>query len=184
MNADGVWKLDTSFTEMNINKAIGEAVWRFGSAMLLFHMYLTYWEGKLDLRRSGSNLPAPASKRCATKNHFSLFTLCSFPRARLQFMTMTFGYTPQGSSGMSYCFCFHIISINAPLWFDWPLYASGASPRIWTCDTRPFLLAWAGWSLGTRLTFVLLNICWGWGSHAISDACTYIAHMSPSLTNQ
>ena len=26
-----------------------------------------------------------------------------------------------------------------------------AGPRIWTCDTRPFLLAWAGWGLGTRL---------------------------------
>ena len=42
MNEDGVWKLDTSFTEMNINKAIGEAVRRLGSAILLFPMYLTY----------------------------------------------------------------------------------------------------------------------------------------------
>ena len=39
-----------------------------------------------------------------------------------------------------------IIPINATLRFDWPLHASGASPRIWTCDTRLLLLAvnWVG----------------------------------------
>ena len=46
---------------------------------------------------------------------------------------------------------FHTIPINTALRFDWPLQASGASPRIRTCDTRPLLLAWAGWGLGTRL---------------------------------
>ena len=30
-------------------------------------------------------------------------------------------------------------------------FNTSASPRIWTCDTRPFLLAWAGWGLGMRL---------------------------------
>ena len=48
------------------------------------------------------------------------------------------------------CSRFRLIPMNATLWFRWPLHASRASPRIWTCDTRP-LLAWAGWDLGTRL---------------------------------
>ena len=41
--------------------------------------------------------------------------------------------------------------INAILQFDWPLRVFGTSPRIWTCDTRPLLLAWAGWGPGTKL---------------------------------
>ena len=41
--------------------------------------------------------------------------------------------------------------------FDWPLHASGASPRIWVSDIRLLLLAWAGWGLGMRpLQWVLL----------------------------
>ena len=36
-----------------------------------------------------------------TISHSSHYAI--IPRARLQFMTMAFGYAPQGSSGMSYC---------------------------------------------------------------------------------
>ena len=53
------------------------------------------------------------------------------------------------SSGSNPGWMLHLI--NAILQFDWPLHVSGTSPRIWTCDTRPLLLAWAGWGLGTRL---------------------------------
>ena len=35
---------------------------------------------------------------------------------------------------------FCIILINAALRSDWPLHTCGASPWIWTCDTRPLLL--------------------------------------------
>ena len=42
--------------------------------------------------------------------------------------------------------------------YDWLLHVSGASPRIWTCDTRPLLLAWARWGLGTRLGYALLHV--------------------------
>ena len=30
-------------------------------------------------------------------------------------------------------------------------FNTSASPKIWTCDTRTFLLVWAEWGLGTRL---------------------------------
>ena len=40
------------------------------------------------------------------------------------------------------------------------LYPSGASPRIWTCHTRPLLLVWAGWGPGTRL-----GEPWTWKVH-------------------
>ena len=36
-----------------------------------------------------------------TISHSSHYAI--IPRARLQFVTMAFGYAPQGSSGMSYC---------------------------------------------------------------------------------
>ena len=39
---------------------------------------------------------------------------------------------------------------NKLLQFDWPLQASGAS-----LDLRHFLLAWAGWGLGTRLHYTV-----------------------------
>ena len=38
--------------------------------------------------------------------------------------------------------------------YDWLLHVSGASPRIWTCDTRPLLFAWARWRLDTRPVFL------------------------------
>ena len=41
--------------------------------------------------------------------------------------------------------------------FDWPLQASEASPRIWTCDTPdPFLLR--GLGLGMRLSLSALGL--------------------------
>jgi len=45
---------------------------------------------------------------------------------------------------------FHNITLAVPFKYVLTL-ACSASPRIWTCDTRPLLLAWAGWGLGTRL---------------------------------
>ena len=59
----------------------------------------------------------------------------------------------------SVCSRFHIMPINAALWFDWPLQASGDSPRILTCDTRLLLHAWAG--------------CMGSGHESTNDVCGY-----------
>ena len=53
---------------------------------------------------------------------------------------------------LKYLFLLPFLPINASLQFDWLLYTSRTSPRIWTHDTRPHLLAWAGWGLGTRLS--------------------------------
>ena len=36
---------------------------------------------------------------------------------------------------------------NAALGFHWPLHSSGASPRVWSCNTRPLLHEWTGMRL-------------------------------------
>ena len=36
-------------------------------------------------------------------SHFSLFALCNYPTCLLKICDTSFGYAPQGSSGMSYC---------------------------------------------------------------------------------
>ena len=46
--------------------------------------------------------------------------------------------------------CSHF-ELFATLRFDCLLHNSGASPRIWNCDTRPLFLVCAGWGLGMTL---------------------------------
>ena len=82
-------------------------------------------------------------------------------------------------------------SINAALWSDWPLHTSGASPRIQACDTRPLLLVWGGWGLGTRLRNPSAPPHpprWNPDLHCSYILCTYIryscvhkTHVSPTL---
>ena len=33
-------------------------------------------------------------------------------------------------------------------------FNTSTNPKIWTCDTRTFLLVWVGWGLGTRLYYI------------------------------
>ena len=44
------------------------------------------------------------------------------------------------------------------LQFYWSLHFSRASPRIWTCDTRPLLLVWIWWGLGKSLFYELSKL--------------------------
>ena len=75
--------------------------------------------------------------------------------------------------------------MNAALQFDWTLHVSEASPTIWACETRPLLLALAGWYLGTRLAFVCnivhLHICTSKINNSITTVSTAALWLKPPV---
>ena len=108
------------------------------------------------------------------------------------------GLAPETWSGQSYCRA-AFIGINAQLlqsycskWYyeihysHWQIcnptqlqgFGTSASPRIWTCDTRPLLLAWATcrWGLGMRLAFAVIEctysvfVNWKWTNREVEKA--------------
>ena len=74
--------------------------------------------------------------------------------------------------------------INAALRFHWPLQAFGASPRIWTCDTRSPAprVSWvgSGHETSTRDTYfrqvLIFDEClFSWGANKHMVACSCVA---------
>ena len=64
---------------------------------------------------------------------------------------------------MNFIISFWAVQYN---WFSHPHYNKlRSSPRNWTCDSRPLLLTWAGWGVGTGL--LACTTLHGWGMLSI-----------------